>query len=74
MIQKKYIFIAACLLALTSCHKGRDYFPKDIETEQIELVRFDKALMNVQCDEVQGTKDDIHVLYIHPPFLRQIYT
>ena len=70
---KYTILLFTCVLLLTACHKGRDYFPKDIETEQIELVRFDKALMNVQCDNVQGTKDDIHVLYDKYPVFMPLW-
>jgi hypothetical protein len=32
---------------MTACQKGRTYFPKDIEPQEIEIVRFDNALMNV---------------------------
>ena len=64
---KKTIFILFCLLTLTACHKGRTYFPKDIEGQEIDIVRFDKALLNVQRDNEQGTKEDIRVLYDEYP-------
>ena len=64
MIPKKYILIIACLMALTACQKGREYFPKDLETQQVELVRFDKALMNVHEATVH---EDIRVLYDEYP-------
>lgn len=60
---KKYLFIA-CLVALTACQKGRTYFPKNIEPQQIEIVRFDKALMNVHEASVA---QDIKVLYNEYP-------
>ncbi len=60
---KKYLFIA-CLVALTACQKGRTYFPKNIEPQQIEIVRFDKALMNVHEASVA---QDIKVLYDEYP-------
>ena len=60
---KKYIYIA-CLLLFCGCHKGRTYFPKDIEPQQLEIVRFDKALLNVHEATV---KDDIRVLYDEYP-------
>ena len=63
MIQKKYLFIA-CLMALTACHHGRTYFPKDIEPQQVEIVRFDQALMNVHEASVA---QDIKVLYDEYP-------
>ena len=63
---KKYLFIA-CILVLTACHTERSYFPRDIESQQVDIVRFDNALMNVQIDDVQGTKADIRVLYDEYP-------
>ena len=63
---KKYLFIV-CLLALTACHKGRTYFPKDLEVQQMELVRFDNALLNVHEASVA---QDIRVLYdTYPVFM-----
>ena len=60
---KKYLFIA-CLMALTACQKGRTYFPKDIEAQQVEIVRFDKALLNMHEASVA---QDIKVLYDEYP-------
>ena len=60
-------YLLFIILALTSCHSGRTYFPKEIETPEIEIVRFDKALMNVHSDNVQSTKADILVLYDEYP-------
>ncbi len=60
---KKYLFIA-CLMALTACQKGRTYFPKNIEAQQVEIVRFDKALLNVHEASVA---QDIKVLYDEYP-------
>ena len=63
---KKYIFIA-CVVLFTACHTGRTYFPKDIEQPAIELVRFDKALLNVQEATVA---EDVKVLYdTYPVFM-----
>ena len=59
-----------CLFALTACHKGRTYFPKELETQEVEIVRFDKAILNVQSDDVQSTRDAIRALYDeYPVFL-----
>jgi len=63
MIQKKYILIAL-IFVLTACQKGRTYFPKDIEPQQVEIVRFDQALMNVHEASVA---QDIRVLYDEYP-------
>ncbi|MBR6830286.1 MAG: hypothetical protein IKM83_06705, partial [Paludibacteraceae bacterium] len=51
-------------MALTACQKGRTYFTKDIEPQQVEIVRFDQALMNVH--EV-SVAQDIRVLYDEYP-------
>ena len=56
---KKYLFIA-CILVLTACHTGRSYFPRDIESKEVDIVRFDNALLNVH--EV-SVAHDIRVLY-----------
>ncbi|MBQ5378589.1 MAG: hypothetical protein IIU10_00100 [Paludibacteraceae bacterium] len=65
-----YFFI---LCALTACQKTRSYFPKDLQAHEVEIVRFDKALMNVQCDNIQGTKDDIRVLYDEYPVFMPLW-
>ena len=71
---KKIIYIAAvCLLTFISCQHGRTYFPKDIEGQEVEFVRFDKALLNVQSDNVQGTKADIRVLYDEYPVFMPLW-
>lgn len=49
---------------MTACQKGRTYFPKDIEPQEIEIVRFDNALMNVHEASVAH---DIRVLYDEYP-------
>ena len=55
----RYIGLLCCVLMLTGCQKGRTYFPKDIEAQEIEIVRFDNALMNVHEATVA---QDIRVL------------
>jgi len=69
MIQKKY-FIIACLMALTACQHGRTYFPKDLETQDVEIVRFDRALLNVNESTV-GL--DIRVLYDEYPVFMPLW-
>lgn len=49
---------------MTACQKGRTYFPKDIKAQEIEIVRFDNALMNVHEASVAH---DIRVLYDEYP-------
>ena len=57
---KRLLFIVFCGLAFTACQHGRSYFPKDIEPQEVEIVRFDKALLNVHEASVA---EDIRVLY-----------
>ena len=49
---------------MTACQKGRTYFPKDIKAQEIEIVRFENALMNVHEASVAH---DIRVLYDEYP-------
>ena len=67
---KKILFITVSLLALTGCHKGREYFPKDIDPQHIEIVRFDNALMNVHEATVA---QDIQVLYEEYPMFMPLW-
>lgn len=61
------ILIFVCALLLTACHSGRQYWPKNIEQQTVDIVRFDKALMNVQEATVV---EDIRVLYdAYPVFM-----
>lgn len=61
---KRIIYIFLACIFLCGCQKGRTYFPKQLEPQQVEIVRFDKALMNVQEASV---KEDIRVLYDEYP-------
>ena len=63
---KKLVSIMLSLL-LAGCQKGREYWPKEIAPQDVQIVRFDNALMNLQCDNAQGTLEDIRVLYDEYP-------
>ena len=65
---RKIIYILLFILALTSCQKGRTYWPKDIARQEVEIVRFDNALLNVHEATV---KQDIQVLYDEYPEFMQ---
>lgn len=70
----KKIFIiqySLCLVLLCACQNGKTYFPKDITSEHIDIVRFDKALMNVHEATV---KEDIQVLYDQYPVFMPLWT
>ena len=53
-------------VSLTACHHSRSYWPKDSEmnVQTIELVRFDRALLNVNEASVA---QDIRILYSEYP-------
>jgi hypothetical protein len=56
---KKSILVILAVL-LCACHGGRDYFPRDIESVEVDIVRFDSAQLAVRPDSV---KQDIVQLY-----------
>ena len=66
---KRFVYIVLCVAAMTACQKGRTYFPKEMEPQQVEIVRFDRALMNVHSttDDAQRIQTDIRVLYDEYP-------
>ena len=57
-------------LALNACHHSRTYFPKDLEPQQIDLVRFDNALMNAQEATIQ---EDVRLLYEEFPVFMPLW-
>ena len=57
-MRKSILFILAVLLC--ACQGGREYFPKNLETIEVKVVRFDSALLNVCPDCVEV---DIKQLY-----------
>jgi hypothetical protein len=56
---KKSILIILSVV-LCACHGGRDYFPRDIESVEVNIVRFDSAQLAVRPDSV---KQDIEQLF-----------
>ena len=67
---KKLFSIIISAFALISCQNTRTYFPKEIEPQNIELVRFDNALMNVREETVE---QDIRVLYDEYPVFMPLW-
>ena len=57
-MRKSILSILAVLLC--ACQGGREYFPKNLETIEVKVVRFDSALLNVCPDCVEV---DIKQLY-----------
>lgn len=61
---KKFVYIIAASILLISCKKERQFFPKDIEQIEIEIVRFDNDIMNVSESSI---KEDVNLLYSEYP-------
>ncbi|MBR6507936.1 MAG: hypothetical protein IKT19_00250 [Paludibacteraceae bacterium] len=57
------VFIA---LTFCACTKSRTYFPKDLEPQPVEIVRFDNALLNINA---QSALQDIRIIsHEYPTF------
>ena len=70
---KFHILLFSCVFLLTGCHRSRTYFPKELTANgerieaNVELVRFDNALLNVHEASVA---QDVRVLYdTYPVFM-----
>ncbi len=68
MKRATYIFLILCVLM--SCTSKRQYFPKDLEPQHVDLVRFDRALLNV--DSVSALQD-IRILYDEYPEFMPVF-
>jgi hypothetical protein len=67
---KKYILVLALALGMVSCQSGRDYFPKNMDKINVEIVRFDNALLNIRPD---SSEVDIKKLYSDYEYFMNIY-
>lgn len=67
---RKFLYIALCACLLAGCRNGRTYFPNHLEPEQVTLVRFDKALLNVHEATVA---QDVQVLYDEYPLFMPLW-
>lgn len=67
---KKLLILIIGVFALIACQNTRTYFPKEIEPQNIDLVRFDNALMNVREETVV---QDIRVLYDEYPVFMPLW-
>ena len=65
-----WFLLLVVALTLNACHHSRTYFPKDLEPQQIDLVRFDNALMNVQEATIQ---EDVRLLYEEFPVFMPLW-
>lgn len=69
---RKLLYIVVLTLALVSCQRGRQYWPKDnaLESQTVDIVRFDNALLNVHEATVA---QDIRVLYDEFPIFMPVW-
>ena len=64
---RKLLTIVCALILLVGCSHKRNFFPKDLESENVNFIRFDRALLNVNA---QTALEDIRVLYDdYPDFM-----
>ena len=54
-------------VVLCACQGGRDYFPRDMKAVEVEIVRFDSALLAVRPDSVYN--DICHLYTDYPDFM-----
>ncbi len=52
------------LCALTACNKQEQYFPKELPSTHVEIIRFDTALLHIDTTHMQTA---IQQLYAHYP-------
>lgn len=67
-MKQTHIIILILLTLLSACNSKREYFPKDIQSADIEIIRFDTALLNV------SSTDDILRLYEQYPEFMGFYS
>lgn len=66
MCKRILIGIAVVLLAV-GCEHKREYYPRTMEKQTVEIVRFDSALLGVRTDKVA---EDVRALYAdYPEFM-----
>lgn len=55
---KKYLYLIIAVVALSSCKKQREYFPRDLDlnSEKVEILRYDSALLSLMSRQIE-TKD-----------------
>ena len=69
---RRILYIILCAVGLTACQHGRQYFPKEstMETQYVDIERFDNALMNLHDSTVA---QDIRVLYDEFPAFMPVW-
>ena len=54
------VWSLVCVMVLASCSSKRSYFPRKMELQHVDVVRFDEAILNVSVD---SSLQDIRYLY-----------
>ena len=67
---KRLLLIVTCACVLVGCQHKRIYWPEKLEPQEIEIVRFDNALLNVHDATVAH---DIRVLYDEYPVFMPLW-
>jgi len=62
------VLVMACML-ITSCQHKRHYYPLTMEQQQVEIIRFDSALLAIRTEQ---SAEDVRALYAdYPEFFPQ---
>lgn len=67
MIRCRYIVLAIALLLLAGCQPKRQYYPRTMPEQAVEIIRFDSALLSIRNAQAA---DDVRALYdAYPEFM-----
>lgn len=66
MFRGKYIALCITLLLLAGCQPKRQYYPRTMQEQAVEIVRFDSALLSIRTER---SDDDVRALYTDYPEL-----
>ncbi len=64
MKNSRFLYVASMLLLLAGCKSDRQYFPRQIQPVEVEIVRFDSALLSAQ-----DTTDILQLYKDYPDFM-----
>lgn len=70
-MKRCHYILFSLLLLLGACTGGRQYFPKDIPSVEVQIVRFDKAILNLETAldslSLRAAVDELYIEY--PEFM-----
>lgn len=58
------VIVAAAMLMLAGCKPGRQYYPRSMPQQQVQIIRFDSALLAIRDDHAA---EDVRRLYADYP-------